>query len=66
MTFPRIRLKRIRTKLLILCLALSLIPLSINGILSFIHSRDALHEAAGGSLSILAQATVDKMDVNIR
>ena len=62
MNTPQFKFKKIRTKLLCLCLVLSLLPLSINGVISFVNSRDALHAAAGGSLSILAQATIDKID----
>ena len=59
MAYLRFKSKKIRTKLLRLCLVLSLVPLSINGILSFTRTRNALHDAAGGSLSILAQTTID-------
>ena len=57
-----IQFKSIRTKLIILCLVLSLVPLVVVGILSFRQSREALHNSSGVTLTVLAQSTIDKID----
>ena len=54
--------KKIRTKLLVVCLSLSLLPLAIIEIISFRQSRGALHERAGGALMLLAQDAMGRVD----
>jgi len=56
------KIKNIRTKLIIACLAMGIIPLAIMGILSYQQSRAALEASHGATLALFANTTMDKIE----
>lgn len=56
------KFKSVRTKLLVLFVAIGVIPAAIVATISYVRCRQSLEAAAGGNAQAMAEEAVDKLD----